>query len=220
MQKLDLFPTTVWTNRHPDWSRVKDLILPWLRDESNYITAGKKNGLLITDANLHKNPLFDDVTSFIRSSVSRAMIQMGHKPDHVITSMWATKQERGGHHHLHNHKNTFLAGAMYIDFEGMRPSGTTFVNPTSECWQLEPAYHGMHAPMLEAGKTFPFEEGTLNVFPGWLQHYTTPSIADHRIVIAVNTMPVGSSNKDHFDRYEFPSEMNLHEIEKEVFSMK
>lgn len=195
---------------------IKSRIIDWLVDDSNYITSGKRNGLLITDANLHKNPLFKDITNHMRLGIHKAMIDLGHHPSFLVTSMWATKQDENGFHHLHNHRNTFLASAMYIHADAPT-DGTTFVNPTAEMWQLEPAYHGAKYPYVEPSMTMPFDEGTSHVFPGWLQHYTLPSRAKTRIVIAMNTMPVGVTNRDHFDRYEFSASPVLPELEKGVF---
>jgi hypothetical protein len=149
-------------------------------------------------------------------NVYKAMQELGFQPRFTVTSMWATKQESFAYHHLHTHRNSFLGSVMYIHTDSPT-SGTTFVNPTASMWQLEPAYHGGSMPLIANSFTTDFEEGSAHVFPGWLQHYTEPSKSSCRIVIAMNIMPVGGTNRDHYDRYEFPSDMNLLEIEKNVF---
>lgn len=208
MIRKDLFPTPVWTDTFQGFAEYKKSIIDFLMDDSNYHAKEKRNGLVITDANLHLNPLFFPIRDFISAAIGKAMMEMGHKTDRVITSMWATKQEKGGYHHLHVHKNTFLAAAMYIhdsDNGASGVDGTVFVSPTSETWVIEPAYTGMKYPMIEPAHTADFIEGNVSVFPGWLQHYTIPNPSETRIVIAANSMPIGMTNRDHYDRYNYQS---------------
>lgn len=215
----EFFSTPILTKEMTNFQEEKSHVIGWLMDDRNYITSGKKNGLLITDANLHKNPKFRTITDFMRKNVWQMMFKMGYHPDFVITSMWATKQEFGAYHHLHCHKNAFLGSAMYIHADSPT-DGTTFVNPLASMWQMEPKYSAMVQPYVEPSVTMPFDEGTAHVFPGWLQHYTAPNRSNCRIVIAMNVMPVGKTNRDHYDRYEFPDKMELLEIEKEVFTSR
>ena len=52
----------------------------------------------------------------------------------------------------------------------------------------------------------PFEEGSLLMFPGWLEHTTDRNRnEDPRTVIAFNVMPVGKTNVDPYDRYNYQS---------------
>jgi hypothetical protein len=185
----------------------KKTILPYLLDDNNYLTKGKNHGLLITDANLHKVELFSEITAFIRRNVALAMIDLGYKPECVITSMWATKQELGGYHHFHKHANTFLACAMCIHDSDGGAGGTQFVSPSVSSIQMEPAYSGVNYPYFAPIYSSDFEEGSANIFPGWLPHYTNPNTSKVRIVIAANIMPAGVTNHDHFDRYNYPVDL-------------
>jgi ectoine hydroxylase-related dioxygenase (phytanoyl-CoA dioxygenase family) len=52
----------------------------------------------------------------------------------------------------------------------------------------------------------PFEEGSLLMFPGWLEHTTDRNRnEDPRTIIGFNVMPIGKTNIDTFDRYNYQS---------------
>jgi hypothetical protein len=54
-----------------------------------------------------------------------------------------------------------------------------------------------------------FEEGKLVIFPGWLRHHVKNNKNENRQIIGFNTMPIGITKRDRFDRYFYQDFRNL-----------
>ena len=51
----------------------------------------------------------------------------------------------------------------------------------------------------------PFEEGVLRIFPAWTVHGVNGNMSTKdRYIIGMNSMPVGKSDDDRYDRYVYP----------------
>lgn len=209
-----LFYTPVWRFQYPDFKNDQEFLVKYLSKDEHYITQGEKNGLQITRANLHKDPKLQKVKDFVHECAKTVMTEMGYVPDCQITSLWATRQRAQGFHHPHFHTNSFLGGAFHLfDIDG-NASGTVMFNPESCKYALEPAIDNSKEQMLQPYSVMRFIPGTMILFPAWAMHLTQPTPCRYRIVIATNIMPVGKTNKDHFDRYNYPdvSTMSLKEF--------
>jgi hypothetical protein len=145
------------------------------------------------------------------------MNDMGYYDDCGITSMWATRQRAGGFHHMHSHANSFLGGSFHMFDADGNASGTVFPNLGAEKYVIQPAISGKNELMLKSEQELPFVAGTLVMFPAWATHQTSPTDCNYRIIVGVNIMPIGKTNFDHFDRYNFPNtgSMQLMEYDDE-----
>ena len=103
-----------------------------------------------------------------------------------LTNSWATKNVKNSAHHIHNHDNTLLSAIYYAEAEsgdlvlssnrsGMFPNFdftwnlSKFNNFNSKTWNI------------------PVRTGNIVIFPGWLNHYSTPNLHDKpRILIGAN----------------------------------
>ena len=109
-----LFYTPVWRYDYPYYANDKEELFEYFTNDDLYITDREKNGLQITRANLHKDPVIQKLRDWIQGCCESTMTQMGFQPQCGITSMWATRQRAGGFHHNHSHANSFLGGAMHL----------------------------------------------------------------------------------------------------------
>ena len=48
-----------------------------------------------------------------------------------------------------------------------------------------------------------FEEGKVIVFHGFIKHSTDLCLDNERMIIGINSMPVGETNRDSHDRYNY-----------------
>ena len=92
-------------------------------------------------------------------------------------------------------------------------SGTVFPNLGAEKYVIQPAISDKNELMLKSQEEMEFIAGTLVMFPAWATHQTSPTDCNYRIIVGVNIMPIGKSNSDHFDRYNFPEIGNMQLME-------
>ena len=208
-----LFYTPVWRFHYPDFVNDQEFLVRYLAQDNLYLSEREKNGLQITRANLHKDAKVKKLTDFIHSCGKYAMDDMGYYDDCGITSMWATRQKAGGFHHMHSHANSFLGGSFHLFDADGNASGTVFPNLGAEKYVIQPAISRKNELMLKSQEELAFIPGTLVMFPAWATHQTSPTDCNYRIIVGVNIMPIGKSNSDHFDRYNFPDTGNMQLME-------
>jgi len=210
-----MFFTPLWKFKYPDFDRDAEFLVNYLTLDHHYITNREQNGLQITRANLHKDPQLKRLADFFVDCGKTAMSDMGYLPSCGITSMWATRQRAGGFHHQHHHVNSFLGGAFHLFDVDNCASGTVFANTDNSKYVIQPAVDPSQELMLKHAEHVPFSPGHLLMFPAWASHLTRPTSSRYRVVVATNIMPIGMTNKDHFDRYNYPdtSDMVLKEYQ-------
>lgn len=198
------FFTPVWRYHYQDWERDEELFIKFLSKDSLYINEREKNNLVITRANLHKEPALKRLTDWMQSCSESTMSDMGYLPQCGITSMWATRQKENGFHHRHYHCNSFLGGSFHVFDSDQKASGTAFSNMDIQKYQIQPAIDPNKKQMFNPTEYLPFFPGTLIMFPAWAMHFTVPTPCQKRIIVGLNVMPIGMTNHDHFDRYNYP----------------
>lgn len=211
VSEVTLFPTPVWIYKFPEFDQYKEELFDYFNREDVWLGNEIRNNLVATRAELHKEPLLSPLFTFIQNSLEDAMGRMGYKKGIGITSAWATKHLNGGFHHYHTHRNSFLGAVFYLKSDDNRTQGTTFHNMTHPLYQIQPAVDPSKEFYFKSFDTCPFMAGSLLVFPAWLPHSTMPHEGEERVVVAVNAMPIGMTNSDHYDRYNYsdPTIMDL-----------
>lgn len=209
---LKLFYTPIWQFKYPDFKEDYEFLITYFTNDEIYLQERERNYLQITRANLHRDPRLAKLKDFYIECAKVAMTEMGYIDDVQITSMWATRQAKGGHHHEHIHNNTFIVGLLYLLNVDNGGPGTTFVNSSANLYQMLPT--GNSKPkMFKKDFETTFVPGDFHIFPGWLSHYTKISQSPYRIVVPANFMPVGKTNDDHFDRFNY-KELNEEDLKQ------
>jgi hypothetical protein len=109
---------------------------------------------------------------------------------------------------MHSHHNSFFGGVYYLD-GGEKTGGTIFYAPHRYAQQITPAKNGKSLRMRNS-QNIPFEEGKLVIFPAWATHDTVINRSDKtRTILSFNVMPLGKTNTDPFDRYNYQSVDNV-----------
>jgi len=197
-----MFLTPVYVFSFKDHEKMKDVALDYLKNDDLYKDYSG-NHIKLSPPNLYKEQIFRPYYYFMYECFQYAMEDMGYSPEHSITAMWATCQEKGMYHHPHKHGNTFLAGTYYL--HGSENSfGTTFFNPDN-LLQISPTRNLEKPLRMSARFSTPFVEGDFIVFPSWVLHGTNPNMDDEaRYTIGVNSMPVGKTIDEPYDRFNYP----------------
>ena len=216
---VPMFYTPLYLFHMENHEEYKQEVLEFLKNPALYEKYSTAPHIKLSDGSLHREPLLQPYYQFMKECLDFTMADLGYNQKQSITSMWSTIQEKGMYHHPHTHGNTFLAGVLY--FHGQKGSrGTTFMNPsnmiqiqpnidTTKQMRLSPIYHSQ------------FEEGDFLVFPAWTVHTTPVHMQEEpRYILGVNSMPVGKTSDEPYDRFFYPDayplnlDMTPEELEK------
>lgn len=102
----------------------------------------------------------------------------------MIGTSWMNRVKKGGSVRSHRHEMSVLSGAFYPEAdEGS--TGLIFKSPLTPYRMNEFAMQESiyNSPQQE----FPCEQGTLILFPSWLEHYTEDNNTDKRVTVSFNT---------------------------------
>jgi uncharacterized protein (TIGR02466 family) len=207
METVNLFSVPIFKFKFDRHNELKQSFVNHLANDELYEKNTRVNTLYFTEPNLHKQELFRPFTEFAHDSITKVFEELNFVPSFNITGMWATKHRKNGFHHRHQHYNSFIAGVYYLD--GVNAAGTTFYSPYKQS-SIMPAKKVKNVSKIENFYTNKFEEGTLVIFPSWLEHSTLNNSEEHtRTILSFNVMPLGKTNQDPFDRYNYQDISNV-----------
>jgi len=216
MEEIQLFSIPLYKFKYEGHTEFKESVMPYLENEDTWKDSfSPKSHIHFTTPNLHKLDMFSPIQQFMQTNLELVMENLGYEPKIQMTGMWGTRHLADQYHHRHNHGNSFLAGIYYLN-GNQKSSGTTFYNVHRSYTQIIPAVKTVRK--MRHDWNHPFEEGTLLIFPSWLEHATSPNnfkISNSiRHILSFNSMPLGPSNTDAFDRYNYQDISNAKMIEK------
>lgn len=220
MQTRQLFGFPIYKRKFQRHNELKNQTLKYFQDPKNFENYTSVERLLFTSSNLHKEPVFKPYADFFLESLKIVMTTLGYKPDIAFTGMWGTVHPDNGFHHRHTHFNSFLAGVYYFDGTP-ESSGTIFHRNDNLINIVVPAVENKEVYDRQRFFNQPFEEGTLIIFPAWLTHDTghnnINNTKKYRKILSFNTMPVGPTNLDVFDRYNYADVSNEKNLMHDIF---
>lgn len=104
-----------------------------------------------------------------------------------VTGCWATVLAPGAGHHAHSHPNNFLSAVYYLQTQA-GADRLNFHDPRSQTGVIRPPVTELTAENTDQ-VVVPISNGTLLVFPAWLQHSVDDNQSDkERISISFNLM--------------------------------
>jgi uncharacterized protein (TIGR02466 family) len=178
MQMLELFPTMVavfeceaFEREAPAWrAAVAEAV------EERQTKLGTPQHQ--TEDRLHERPELAGLIDFFRRSAAEYMHTLKYRSalELRLQCCWATVAVRGARFDLHQHANSFLSGAFYLDvgptakpilFRDPRPQNRTLDIPVDEELRINRRYYEVGA-----------SNGRLVLFPSWLEHRVRPSLSD------------------------------------------
>lgn len=164
-----------------------------------------KNKLIYSRPDLHELDEFKPITEFMSKCVKDTMFAMGYIPDIKINSMWTTYQKHNQFHHYHTHVNTFLAAVYYLYCKNPKlAKGTVFYNTNYPKYSSITPKLNRKVPRVSQSKyQLEFVPGKVYIFPACIPHMTSPNEDEERIIVGMNSMPLGLADDDQFDKYDY-----------------
>jgi uncharacterized protein (TIGR02466 family) len=124
--------------------------------------------------------LLPNIMSFVEKAMAEVEADLSMK--FAVVEGWVNVNPKGGFNKLHNHPTVALSSVLYVKTN--EDSGKIFFkNPTNSGLfpldQGNPAFFGEY--------WMPSKQGSMLVFPAYLDHYVEPNMSDEdRISIAIN----------------------------------
>jgi oxalate decarboxylase/phosphoglucose isomerase-like protein (cupin superfamily) len=108
------------------------------------------------------------------------------KQEFYLTSSWATKNLKGDRHHGHTHPNTLLSCVYYYKATSGKLTVSTDRNGLFPNFDFNFDYDEWNNYNAKSW-TFDVQTGDILLFPGYLNHFSTPNENDdERIIIGAN----------------------------------
>ncbi len=168
-----LFAVPIWLRQVLDHERInKDLQEKIARLEANGQSINRSNvGGWHSPANLHRSEDFAEIRRVIGTACAQCAESLGFdfSQHHLkFAEMWANRNGPGAYNRAHIHPNAFLSGAYYVKLPP-DAGDIEFYDPVRErAMQALPLKSDtlLRAQSVE----YECEEGSLVIFPAWLQH--------------------------------------------------
>ena len=196
-EAIALFPTFVWSMqlKRKDYEVINEKIRSKLKEltaDKPVLKLGKK---WQTEQELHKLEEFQELTAFIYDATKGVLdfLKVVYD-DFEITGCWANISAIRSGHIPHTHPNNYLSGVYYVQAD-KGANTITFDDPRPQAYVIKPAVTELSAENTRSA-VIAVEEGTLVMFPAWLQHSVQPNMSDReRISVAFNIMFTAFSEK-------------------------
>jgi uncharacterized protein (TIGR02466 family) len=189
----EIFPIKIYEADFPNFEsiqeRIQTAIMPYFESPAGgneYISADGKPMIIRTGNDLHKDPVFKEITDFIEFHGREYWKQCEYttRVDPYILQMWANDIPPGGFTPAHNHNPAAIGGAFYIN--ATPDKGNLYLEDPLEMIHGKAPRDYMHKPYLYT-ETITVNPGKLVIFPGWLRHHTRSNMTqENRYVLGYN----------------------------------
>ena len=187
---LSMFPTFVWNVqlRRENYKATNAKVLKALKEMRVSLPALGTGEAWQSSKDLHKLDEFGDLVSYVDSTIKIVLrfLKIGYDAIE-ITGCWANISAKGASHRMHAHPNNFLSGVYYVQ---THPEADTinFHDPRIQTAIIRPPVTELTAQNTDQ-VVVKVRNGTLLVFPSYLQHSVDPIRSDEeRISISFNMM--------------------------------
>lgn len=188
----DWFPTSVWMFDHPDAQTLNTTLLRCIhavrRADSHGITDRSSVRGWHSRDDLHRRSGMDALLEFIAASITQVTTALSWDRTQVaprITNCWANINGPGASNQTHNHPNSYLSGAYYV--QAPPQCGDIFFDDPRAPAVMQTVPLTRYSPLTYARVTYPPQVGRLLIFPSWLSHGVGPNESQHeRVSISFN----------------------------------
>jgi uncharacterized protein (TIGR02466 family) len=178
MHLLELFPTIVGVFACDTFDRDgagwRALVAAAIAERESKLGTPQHQ----TDDRLHERADMASMVDFLRQCAAEYMAGLGYRStlELRVQSCWASTLVHADRFEMHQHANSFLSGAFYLEvsaganpirFRDPRPQARTMDVPVDTELRINRRYYE-----VEAGN------GQLVLFPSWLEHRVRASYAD------------------------------------------
>lgn len=190
MQTLELFPTIVGIFDYPNFIQYAPA---WRAEigkslkERQEILSFSHQPQRQTDDRLHERPTLAPLIEFFLQSCYEYMSYLKYRQGTILRLQccWATVAFQDDRIEMHQHPNSFITGAFYLDvdeeaepilFTDPRPQNRVLDIGVDENLRINRKYHTINP-----------KNGRLIIFPSWLEHKVGPNRSEvPRVSIAFN----------------------------------
>ena len=143
-----------------------------------------------SDHNLHEDARFAGLMECVAAAARSLSDILKIDAPLAVTGCWANINAPGTAHRLHSHRNNFLSGVYYLQVQEHADT-INFFDPRPQAGVIRPPSSAPTAENSEAA-TVKVANGTLLLFPAWLQHAVDANRSRHnRSSISFNLMSAG-----------------------------
>ncbi len=168
-----LFSVPIWLRQVVDHKRINAELRKHVAALEKREPSVKRSnvGGWHSAANLHLNEDFAEIRRIIGTACAQCAESMGFdfSSHHLkFSEMWANRNGPGDYNRAHIHPNSFLSGAYYVQLPP-NAGDIEFYDPVRErSMQVLPTKDKtlLNSQSVE----YECEEGSLVIFPAWLQH--------------------------------------------------
>lgn len=183
---LRMFPSFVWkAEMRPEIRAPLNAAILRKLAEIGPLFAGLKPG---ESWQSHLAGEFCPLTDAIQTAAAAVLDHLQIGPQKLlITGCWANLNAPGARHGTHSHPNNLLSGVYYVQIrEGAET--INFHDPRPQCGIIRPPVKELTADNADQ-VVVKVDEGTLLLFPAWLQHSVSANRSqDVRVSIGFNLM--------------------------------
>jgi uncharacterized protein (TIGR02466 family) len=187
---LRMFPTFVWKSEllpeiHQSLNRRIITTLNELRRSVPALVPGQA---WQSNQALHRLDEFRPLVACVMEAAEAALGYLKIDDDAIeITGCWANVNAPGAGHRMHSHPNNFLSGVYYVKTQAGADT-VNFHDPRVQTDIMRPPVTELTADNTDQ-VVVKVSNGTLLVFPSWLQHSVDANRSDaERISVSFNIM--------------------------------
>lgn len=187
---IDLwFPTLIYSNNYPQYSYEKDNLIARVEDLSSTIPCGGNNWYsnIVNSCGTYdtlNDSHFDNLNSWINSSLLDFCQQLSCKETYKITESWFNIYHKNDWQEAHYHSRNVFSCVFFLKAP-VGSSPIVFESPLMPDMNA-PDYRDKHSLNFDACKYEPLE-GQLLIFRSHLKHLVPPHPLDNtRITLAYN----------------------------------
>lgn len=199
-----LFSVPIWLRKVVDHNEINQRLRHSIAALENSGSSTKRSnvGGWHSKADLHLNEDFAEIRRIIGTACAQCAESLGFdfSAHHLkFAEMWANRNGPGDYNRAHVHPNAFLSGAYYVTLPP-DAGDIEFYDPVRE--------RAMQALPLKSRSflntqsvEYECEEGSLVIFPAWLQHAVGANNSDaDRISISFNMFVDETTNGQNSQR--------------------
>ena len=158
MNEFNLFCVPIFFIEVDNWEEKKKIIL----DRSKEL---KEYGSIKTNFSNDEKDLMG-VQLLFEKELKEVSQYLGVKTE--VNSSWVEKAEKGMHHSIHNHGQVGLSAICYVEFDSGLHEPVVFCSP----------FNNMYSGSMILSESKTMDEGTIVLFPSYVNHYTNPNMSD------------------------------------------
>lgn len=187
---LRMFPTFVWkAELGPEvYEPINEAIVRKLGELGATLGALDPGESWQSDQGLHECDELRGLVDHIEAAAASVLdyLEVGHR-EFKITGCWANASAPGARHRIHSHPNNYLSGVYYVRTHDGADT-INFHDPRPQIAIIRPPVRTLTADNADQ-VVVQVKDGTLLVFPAWLQHSVDPNRSRRvRISIGFNIM--------------------------------